>query len=181
MLQFIKELHRKHLIRDLKAAPREKKIDNIDQVRRIGVICRLDDEQHWNILHHFAKVMENQGKEIHIIALLQKDQEIGFVITHQATYIVRSKTDLNFWGLPSHESIRPFVDQHYDLLIDTIGEQNFFSQYIALRTDASLKVVYATPAEDPSEIFDLIIRGDGQVELKGFFNNVIEYLSMIKK
>jgi hypothetical protein len=181
MLQFIKEIHRKHLIRDLKAAPREKKIDNIDQVRRIGVICRLDDEQHWNILHHFAKVMENQGKEIHIIALLQKDQEIGFVITHQATYIVRSKTDLNFWGLPSHESIRPFVDQHYDLLIDTIGEQNFFSQYIALRTDASLKVVYATPAEDPSEIFDLIIRGDGQVELKGFFNNVIEYLSMIKK
>ncbi|MCR5445236.1 MAG: hypothetical protein K6E96_06100 [Bacteroidales bacterium] len=181
MLQFIKELHRKHLIRDLKAAPREKKIDNIDQIRRIGVICRLDDEQHWNILHHFAKVMENQGKEIHIIALLQKDQEIGFVITHQATYIVRSKTDLNFWGLPSHESIRPFVDQHYDLLIDTIGEQNFFSQYIALRTDASLKVVYATPAEDPSEIFDLIIRGDGQVELKGFFNNVIEYLSMIKK
>jgi hypothetical protein len=42
-------------------------------------------------------------------------------------------------------------------------------------------VVYATPSEDPSEIFDLIIRGDSTVELKGFFNNVIEYLGMIKK
>ncbi len=181
MLDFIKEIHRKHLIRDLKAAPREKKIDNIDEVRHIGVICRLVDEQHWNILHHFAKVMENQGKTVHIIALLQKDQELGFVVTHQDTYIVRSKTDINFWGLPSHESIRPFVENTYDLLIDTIGEENFFSQYIALRTTASLKVVYATPAEDPSEVFDLIIRGDGQVELKDFFNNVIEYLSMIKK
>lgn len=181
MFEFIKDIHRNRLIRDLKAAPREKKIVNIDAVQSIGVICRLEDEQHWNILHHFAKVMENQGKQVHIIALLQRDQEIGFVITHQATYIVRSKTDLNFWGLPSNESIRPFVEQHYDLLIDTIGEENFFSQYIALRTDASLKVVYATPVEDPSEVFDLIIRGDGHLELKAFFNNVIEYLGMIKK
>jgi hypothetical protein len=181
MLEFIKNFRRKQIIRDLKAAPRDKRIENIQEIKTIGVICRLDNEQNWNILNHFAKVMENQGKTVHIIALLQKDQELGFVVTHQDTYIVRSKTDINFWGLPSHESIRPFVENTYDLLIDTIGEENFFSQYIALRTTASLKVVYATPAEDPSEVFDLIIRGDGQVELKDFFNNVIEYLGMIKK
>ena len=90
-------------------------------------------------------------------------------------------TDFNFWGLPNADTIRPFIEQHFDLLIDTIGEENFFSQYIALCTNASLKVVYATPSEDPSEIYDLIIRGDGKVELKDFFNNIIEYLSMIKK
>lgn len=180
-MNLIKQLHLKRVIRDLKDTPREKKIDNIEEVKSIGVICRLDDEQNWNILHHFAKVMENQGKTVRIIALLQKDQEIGFVITHQATHIVRTKSDFNIWGIPNHEAIRPFIEHNYDLLIDTIGEQNLFSQYIALRTTASLKVVYATPAEDPSEVFDLIIRGDGQVELKGFFNNVIEYLSMIKK
>lgn len=181
MMNFIKQLHLKRIIRDLKETPREKKIDNIEEVRRIGVICRLTDEQNWNILHHFAKVMENQGKQVNIIALLQSDQGLNFVITHQATHIVRPKNDFNFWGLPNDESIRPFVEQTYDLLIDTIGEENPFSQYIALRTTASLKVAYATPTEDPSEVFDLIIRGDGQVELKGFFNNVIEYLSMIKK
>ena len=181
MLEFIKQIHLKRIIRELKETPREKKIDNIEEVKCIGVICRLDDEQNWNILHHFAKVMENQGKQVHIIALLKKDQQLDFVVTHQATHIVRTKTDFNLWGLPNYEAIRPFVEQSYDLLIDTIGEENFFSQYIALRTTASLKVVYATPAEDPSEVFDLIIRGDGQVELKGFFNNIIEYLSMIKK
>ena len=181
MLDFIKDIHRNRLMRDLKAAPRAKKIINIDEVKAIGVICRLEDEQHWKILNHFAMVMENQGKQVHIIALLQRDQELGFVITHQHTYIVRSKTDTNFWGLPSHESIRPFVEQHFDILIDTTGEENFFAHYIALRTSASLKVVYATAAEDPSDIFDLIIRGEGPLELKNYFNNVIEYLSMIKK
>ncbi len=181
MLEFIKNLRRKRIMRDLVTAPRDKKIDNIDEVKSIGVICRLSDEQHWNILHHFAKVMENQGKTVHIIALQEKDLELSFVITHQATYKCRLGTDFNFWGLPNEDSIRPFIEHHYDLLIDTIGEENFFSQYIALRTEASLKVVYATPAEDPTEVYDLIIRGDGKVELKDFFNNVIEYLGMIKK
>ncbi len=181
MSNFIKELHRKKVIRSLINAPRDKKIDNIQEVKTIGVICRLDNEQNWNILHHFAKVMENQGKKVYFIALLPKDQELGFVITHQNTYICRGKTDFNFWGLPSGDAIKPFVERSYDLLIDTIGEENFFAQYVALSTTASLKVVYATPTEDPSEVFDLIIRGDGAVDLKYFFNNVIEYLGMIHK
>lgn len=179
MLEFIKNIRRKQIIRDLKAAPRDKRIENIQEIKSVGVICRLDTEQNWNILYHFAKVMENQGKEVHIIAV--QDGDINFVVTHQATTICRSKTDLNFWGLPSWSSIQDFASRNYDLLIDTIGEENFFSQYLALRTPASLKVVYATPTEDPTEIFDLIIRGDGRVELKNFFNNIIEYLGMIKK
>ena len=179
MLEFIKNFRRKQIIRDLKAAPRDKRIENISEIKTIGVICRLDNEQNWTILNHFAKVMENQGKEVHIIALQEDD--INFVVTHQATTICRTKTDINFWGLPSAASIQDFVSNNYDLLIDTIGEEHFFSRYLALRTTASLKVVYATPAEDPSEIFDLIIRGDGRLELKNFFNNIIEYLGMIKK
>lgn len=181
MLDFVKEIRRKQIIRDLKRVQRDKRIENIDEVKTIGLICRLDNEPNWNVLYHFAKVMENQGKTVHIIALQGKDQELNFVITHQNTYKCRLGEDFNVWGLPSDDSIRPFTDRHYDLLIDTIGEENFFSQYIALRTDASLKVVYATPSEDPTEIYDFIIRGDGHVELKAFFNNVIEYLSMIKK
>lgn len=179
MLDFIKNIRRKQIIRDLKGAPRDKRIDNIQEIRSLGIICRLDNEQNWNILNHFAKAMENQGKQVHIIAI--QEQEINFVVTHQATTICRSKTDLNFWGLPSSASIAPFVDNTYDLLIDTIGQENFFAQYLALRTPANLKVVYATPSEDPSDIFDLIIRGDGNVDLKNFFNNIIEYLGMIKK
>lgn len=179
MLEFIKNFRRRKIIHDLKAAPRDKRIDNIQEVKSVGVICRLDNEQNWTILNHFAKVMENQGKEVHIIAI--QDNDINFVVTHQATTICRSKTDINFWGLPSSSSIEPFVSHSYDLLIDAIGEENFFSKYLALRTTASLKVVYATPSEDPSDVFDLIIRGDGRLELKNFFNNIIEYLGMIQK
>ena len=164
MLEFIKNFRRKRIIRDLKAAPRDKRINNIQEVQSIGVICQLDTEQNWNILYHFAKVMENQGKKVHLIAL--QDEGISFVVTHQSTTICRAKTDINFWGLPSNDSIKEFTSRHYDLLIDTIGDENFFSQYIALRTTASLKIVYATPTEDPTEVFDLIIRGIGRASCR---------------
>ena len=179
MLDTIKNIRRKKIIRDLKHVERNTRIDNIVEVKSIGVICRLDNEQNWNVLHHFAKVMENQGKSVHIIAL--QDQDINFVVTHQATTICRLKTDLNFWGIPSWGSIKGFMSEKYDLLIDTVGTGNFFAQYVALRTTADLKVVYANPTENPTETYDLIIRGDGQMELNGFFNNVIEYLGMINK
>ena len=179
MLEAIKKIHRKKIFRDLKRVERNTRIENIDELKTIGVICCLDTEQNWNVLHHFAKVMESKGKKVYIIAL--QDENIDFVVTHQATTICRLKDDLNFWGIPSWDSIKSFAEREYDLLIDTIGEENFFSQYVALRTPANLKVAYATPSEDPSEVFDLIIRGDGHVELKTFFNNIIEYLGMIKK
>ena len=180
MLELIKDIRRRRILRNLKETPREKKIDNIEEMKSIGIICRLTDDQHWNILNHFAKRMEADGKTVHIMALQQKEQELNFVITHQHTYKCRLGVDFNFWGLPNAAVIRPFTSQQYDLLIDTIGEENFFSQYVALMTPAKLKVVYATPSEDPTEVYDLIIRGDRRVELKDYFNNVIEYLSMIK-
>ncbi len=181
MLEFVKNIRLKKVIRDLMSAPREKKIDNIEEVRTIGVVCSLDNEQNWNILHHFAKVMENRGKEVYFVALLPKEQELDFVVTHQHTYICRAKTDFNFWGLPTDESLEPFTCRSYDLLIDTFGDDNFFAKYVMLKTTASLRAGYVPMGTDDTELLDFAIRGDGILDLKYLFNNVIEYLGMIKK
>ncbi|MBR1799226.1 MAG: hypothetical protein IJ761_04930 [Bacteroidales bacterium] len=181
MLSYLKSFRQRRIIRNLKSNVRSKKIDNLSDLKTIGVICSLDTEPNWNILYHFAKVMEEQGKQVSFMALVPQGQEINFVVTHPSAFLCREKEDFNFWGMPSESSIAQFIAHHFDLLIDTIGDSNFFSQYVALRCNANLKVVYATPTEDPSEVFDLIIRGDGRVELKDYFNNVVKYLTMIRK
>ena len=38
MLEFIKNIRRKQIIRDLKAAPRDKRIENIQEIKSVGVI-----------------------------------------------------------------------------------------------------------------------------------------------
>ena len=181
MFDFIKKIQRNRILRDLMATPRDKKIDNIEEVRTIGVICRLDSEENWNILHHFAKVMENRGKDVCFIALLPKDQELNFVITHQNTHICRMKSDFNVWGLPNDEVLEPFINHNYDLLIDTFGDDDTFSKYVMLRTTANLRAGYMPMGGGDSEMYDLTIRGEGVLDLKYLFNNIIEYLGMIKK
>ena len=181
MLDIIKKMRRNQIIRDLMATPRDKKIDNIEEVRTIGVICRLDSEQNWNILHHFAKVMEDRGKEVHLIALLPKELELNYVITHNRTYICRQKSDFNMWGVPTGEAFEQFTSRSYDLLIDTFGDDDFFARYMLLATGANLRAGYVPVGDDDTNLFDLAIRGEGILDLKYLFNNVIEYLGMIKK
>lgn len=181
MLDFIKNIRRRQVVNDLKQTPRDKKIANIADITDIGIVCRLDDEASWNILHHFARKMEEQGKHVAFMALLQKEQQLGFVVTHQDTHICRTKVDFNFWGFPNWEAIRDFASHHYGLLVDTVGCDDPFSQYVALRSDADLRVTYAKPDEDPTDIFDLIIRGEGPIDLRSYLSNIVDYLSMIQK
>ncbi|MCR5821951.1 MAG: hypothetical protein K6F85_03415 [Bacteroidales bacterium] len=181
MLEFLKEHRRRRLLRQLKSVKRAKRIVNINDIKNIGVIFILGDESHWNILNHFARAMEHDGKRVKMIGLQPRNLELNYVITHRETYICHEKEDLDFWGVPRDEAISDFVDEHYDLLIDTTSDENFFSQYIALKTLADLKTVYAETTDEASELYDLIIRGKGQLELKGFFNNIVNYLGKIKK
>ncbi|MCR4659308.1 MAG: hypothetical protein K5650_03320 [Bacteroidales bacterium] len=181
MLEFLKEYRRRHLLKQLKTIKRSKRIENFTDVKQIGVIFVVGDESRWNILNHFARAMESEGKHVKMIALQPKDVKLNYVITHRETYICHEKEDFDFWGVPRDEVIEGFIDDHYDLLIDTTSDDNFFAQYITLKTLADLKTVYADTTDEPSELHDLIIRGKGQLELKSFFNNIINYLGMIKK
>ncbi|MBR1851508.1 MAG: hypothetical protein IJ789_09120 [Bacteroidales bacterium] len=181
MFEYIKEYRRRHLLKQLQNIKRTKRIENICDIKTIGVIFILGDDTRWNILNHFARAMESDGKQVRMIGLQPKELNLDYVITHRQTYICHEKDDFDFWGIPRDEAIHDFIDEHYDLLIDTTGDDNFFAKYITLKTLADLKTVYADTSDEPSELYDLIIRGKGQLELKPFFNNIINYLGMIKK
>jgi len=179
MLEPIKSYMQKKALRELRSVQRQTRIENIKDINTICVVCQLGEEQEWNVIAHFNKVMSQRGKTVSTIAI--QDKEINFVVADPQVCICHTKTDLNHWGIPREEVIHQAVSRHYDLLIDTLGSDRFFAQYIALRTDASLKAVYFTGNDEPTDIFDLIIRGEEPIDLKGYFNHVIEYLAMINK
>ncbi len=179
MLEPIKSYMQKKALRELRDVQRKTRIENIKDINTICVVCQLAEEPEWNVIAHFNKVMTSKGKTVSTIAI--QDKDIDFVVADPQVCICHSKTDLNYWGIPKEEVISQAVGRRYDLLIDTLGADRFFAQYIALRTQASLKAVYSTGDAEPTDIYDLIIRGDSPLELKGYFNHVIEYLAMINK
>lgn len=183
MFELIKDFRRNHLIRQMARTPRDKKIDNLEQVKSIGVIFTLGSETDWNLLYRFAQLMEQQNKKIYMIGIHPKDINLSFIVTHANTIICREKDDLNFWGIPREGVIDRFTDRHFDLLIDTTDQPNFFGQYVALRCNADLKVTYTDEVEATrhDNIFDMMIKGEGPIDLREYLNQVVKYLNMIKK
>lgn len=183
MFDIIKDFRRKYLLRQMSRDPRDKKIENIQQVKSIGVIFTLSDENEWNLIYHFAQLMEQQGKKVDMIGLHPSGNQLDFIITHAKTIICREKDDLNFWGIPREDVISRFINNHFDLLIDTTDQPNFFGQYVALKSDADLKITYTDEVEATynENIFDVMIKGEGPLSMRDYLNQVVHYLSMIKK
>lgn len=185
MLEFIKNFGRRRMIKQMMSEERSKKIANLDQVKHIGIIFQVADEYEWNVLYHFIKVMEGQGKKVSVIGLQGSDQELSFIITHASTIICHEKEDINFWGVPKDEKTQAFTEMHYDLLVDTTEQPNFFGQFITMKTESDLRVARIDTSDEASinsgEIYDLMIQNEGPIDLKEYLNNVVGYLSMIQK
>lgn len=183
MLEFIKDFRRRYIIKQLARNQRDKKIENLAQLKDIGIVFTISGEHEWNLLYHFAQLMEEQGKKVTMIGLHPSNVQIGFIVTHSQTIICREQDDFNFWGVPREEVISRFIDRHYDALIDTTDQPNFFGQYIALRSNADLKITYTDEVEATFDdnIFDMMIKGEGSLDLRDYLNQVVHYLKMIKK
>lgn len=185
ILDFVKKFKRERIIRQMRQAERERRIENIDQVKNIGIIFRVGGEYEWNVIYHFIKAMETRGKKVEVIGFQEEGTELNYIITHSGTIICHEKEDINFWGVPKEEIIEGFADQHYDLLIDTTDQPDFFGQYMSLRCDADLKAAYINTNDEDAEkatfIYDLMIHGENPIDIKEYLSNIINYLSMIKK
>lgn len=183
MLEFIKSIKRRHIIKQLAREPREKKIENLEQIQSIGIIFTLGEESDWNLLYHFAQVMEEKNKKVAMIGLHPDGNSINFIVTHPQTIICREKDDLNFWGIPRDGVIDRFTDIHFDVVIDTTDQPNFFGQYVALRSNADIKITHTDEVDMTMDenIFDVMIKGEGPVNLRDYLNNVVQYLCMVKK
>lgn len=185
MFEFIKNLGKKRMIKQLKGATRTKKIENLEQVKQIGVIFRVADEYDWNVIYHFIKVMEGAQKRVSVVGLQEADTELNYIITHSNTIVCREKEDLNFWGVPKEEKVKPFLDTHFDVLIDTTNQPDFFGQYLTLSSDADLRVARIDTADadsvSSSDIYDMMIHSEGTLDMKDYLNNVVNYLSAVQK
>lgn len=185
MLDFLKE-HRQHrLLKNLSDGTRVKKIANLDDMRMIGLVFTVGAKESWDALYRFAKELEQGNRTVWMAGYQPADVSINYIFTHSRMAIFHEKTDFNFFGIPKPELLDAFLAQRYDLLIDTTKEPNFFGKYVALRTQADLKVTYVNDSADNDaeieHIFDFMIHGTKPVEPNSFINETKRYLSMIHK
>lgn len=186
MFEFAKRLRQSYILKQITDLDRVKRIPNLNEVKKIGVMMNVASENEWNIIYHFVKVMEKMGKKVHIIGFQKTETEINYIITHAQTTVCHENGDFNFWGVPKEGICDNYLSNEYDIFIDIAYESEFFYNYIALKTNSNFKITYQNTKEEESntiknEIYDMSIRGDGELDMKDYLNNIINYLSIIQK
>ncbi|MBR1644144.1 MAG: hypothetical protein IJ684_02080 [Bacteroidales bacterium] len=185
MLDFLKKHQQQHTLKQMMDFPRVKKIENFAQVRTLGLVFTVGDEKHWNTLYHFTTEQVKQGKQVWLAGFQSAKTEINYIFSYAQTVICHEKEDINFFGIPRANILDNFLQQHFDLVIDTTSEPNFFGQYVSLKALANLKVTFvddSQPHESNTErIFDLLIHGPRPMELSDYLNEVTRCLTLIKK
>ena len=184
IVDFIRKKYQQRLLRRLQEQPREKCIHSWENVKQIGLIFTVGDAGLWNLIHRFITAQQNQGKEVHIIGYHRSGYEINYIFSHTQTTICHEKDDLNFFRVPKDGVIEQFNDRHYDLLIDASEPDSFFGQYITALNTADLKVGYhlgnTTPTH-PSTLYDMVIEGNDEMDFKEYIEQIVKYLTMVKK
>lgn len=181
--------HNRKVLKRIASHPRDKRMKSLDEVKQIGIIFTVGSEREWNIIYNFVKEMEHQRKQVYLIGFQHFKQEINYIFTHARTTICHEKDDFSFWRLPKEGVIDGFANRHYDLLIDTTVQPDFFAQYVAAKTVADLKVTYGDTLQaellpslhnDLLQIFDLTIQGEGKIDLQAFLHETVHYINMMK-
>ena len=176
MFDTIKKLRQKRLLKQQLQLTRNKKIHNLQTAKRIAMIFDVEDEHSWKIINKFATELAKRGKDMVLLGR-KKQKELDFIITNTSVILFNAE-DVDFWGVPKNYPVGNFLNQHFDMLIDTIENPDFFSQYVSLKTMADFKI--SRDKEDNEKYFDLLIRKDDiDDDIKSFLKQVLYYLNLI--
>ena len=181
---FLKKYQQRHL-RSLLAKQRDKRIDNWEDIKTIGLIFTVGDADKWNLIHRFIAAQENQGKEVFLIGFQPHKFEINYIFSHTRTTICHEKDDFSKLGLPKDGVIEPFTSHHYDIVIDSTTQPDFFGKYVSALADANLKVGYSNSNAEDNEgimdMYDLAIQGNEPLDFKDYIEQIVKYLTMVQK
>ncbi len=185
LLDFIIKKYQQRQLRNLLQKPRYKRIDNWEKVKTIGLIFTVGDAERWNLIHRFITAQESHGKEIYLIGWQAKNYQIDYIFSHTKTTICHEKDDFTRLGLPKVGVIDSFINRHYDIIIDTTEQPDFFGKYITAASDANIKVGYTNTESDEDEglmdMYDLAIQGKETMDFKDYIEQIVKYLMMIQK
>jgi hypothetical protein len=169
---------KQYLKKNLPKNQRFRKIVNLDHAKTVGIIYELKDEQTYNHITRFVKIL--QDKQINVKAIGFFDGNIRPIYAIEKLSLdYYDRKDLNWFNKPKGNYVTDFCRVDFDILIDLSLEANFQTKFIAAFSKAKFKV--GKDGENNSAIFDLMIDINAKTTLDEFITLIIHYLSIINK
>jgi hypothetical protein len=166
----------KRFHKSLRETERDRRIINLNQARRIGILYSLDDIPDYDTVAVFVAELQHEHKEVKALGFV-KNKNLVSRFLPKLSYDFFSKKDVNWFNVPVHPKVKDFIQQPFDVLIDLSLKESLPLKYIAGHSMAHCRVGRFTDVN--TCCYDLMIDAVSTMPLNEFIRQVKHYLSII--
>ncbi len=156
---------------------RETAFINLKQAKSVAVIANMDNMEKYKVLSRFVEELQKEGKRVFVLALVENEEFQKF-FAKGTSILVFSKKNTTWYGKPRNIRYEDFIDEPFDILIDTSLKQIITIQYLVALSKARFKV--GRFAEQRS-YYDFMINLKADDSLSFFITQIKHYLMTINR
>lgn len=162
----------------LKKQERKRKVYNIADARRVGIIYEVKDEAEIGHIHYFVDYLHDQGKHVKALGYVESKEIMGF-LKHTTVYSYFQRAELNWYFKPVSPDADNFAEEEFDILIDLSEEDKLPMQFVIAASKARFKA--GKYQEEKQDLYDMMISVGDNTTLKYLIGQMRHYLTIINK
>ena len=157
---------------------RDRKVINMGDAAKIGVVYYLSDEPTYRQISAYVKKLQDSGKVVKALGYVESKRLTGQFLP-KLSYDFIYPTNLNWNYRPISSAARDFIETEYDILLDLSTEDRLPILFITGLSKARLKVGMESKLR--STYLDLMISLNDKDGLDELIKQIHHYLNIINK
>ena len=154
-----------------KKVERKRKSCSWEEAEHIWVIYEAEDQEQ---IQSFLEQLGKQKKKVQTCVFVSEKNLPEFSDSEMVIHALR---DLNMFNIPSNETLKSFIEQKTDVLIDLTDTQNYPMKYLVLQHPCAYKVGIK---DSDIDLYDLSISVETRENLKQICTYILFYLEAIR-
>ena len=166
------------LKREASRIRRERKVINMEEASKVGILYYLEDEATYPKVSAYVKKLQDAGKKVKALGYVEdKRLTVQLLPKLSFDFLYPSGLSWNYKSVSTHA--KDFIEEDYDILIDLGMDDHFPLIYITGTSKARFKVGLKSDRRSP--YLDLMIDLKEKDGLDDLIKQVDHYVSIINK
>lgn len=155
---------------------RERRLSNLENAKRIGILYMLRDVPDYEIIESFVAQLQHERKEVKALGYVKYKTLVSRFLP-KLSYDFFSRKDISYFFQPVHGKVKDFIEQDFDILIDLSLEESFPLKYISGLSHAHCRV--GRYSDKNLVYYDLMLEVKPDISLEELIRQITHYLTII--
>lgn len=155
---------------------RERKMTNLRDAKKIGILYTLDDVPGYDTVSEFVSRLQHDHKEVKALGFVKKKILVSRFLP-KLSYDFFSVKDTNWFFKPIHTNVTDFIEKEFDILIDLSMKDSLPLKFISGLSMAHCRVGRFSEAN--RVCYDIMIDLTKPMSLNDYMLQIIHYLTVI--